>query len=108
LTQNIATAERSGGIIEPLPKLQWFIDVNKKITIPHSTIQGIASGSVTSLKELMKKAVENGHIKIIPERFQRTYDNWIENLHDWCISAGRFGMVTGFRFGTRETKYMLM
>jgi valyl-tRNA synthetase len=86
IEQNIATAERSGGIIEPLPKLQWFIDVNKKITIPHSTIQGIASGSVTSLKELMKTAVENGHIKIIPERFQRVYDNWIENLHDWCIS----------------------
>jgi valyl-tRNA synthetase len=86
IEQNIATAERSGGIIEPLPKLQWFIDVNKKITIPHSTIQGIASGSVTSLKELMKAAVENGHIKIIPERFQRVYHNWIENLHDWCIS----------------------
>jgi valyl-tRNA synthetase len=86
IEQNVATAERTGAIIEPLPKLQWFIDVNKKFTIPHSNIDGIASGSVTSLKELMKKVVENGQISIIPERFDRIYRHWIDNLRDWCIS----------------------
>src|SRR5690606_20369657 len=51
--QNVATAERTGGIVEPLPKLQWFIDVNKKFTLPHSEITGIESGQETTLKEIM-------------------------------------------------------
>lgn len=85
-TQNIATAERTGGIIEPLPKLQWWIAVNKKFTIKHSEITGVASGSEVTLKELMIAAVENGDTDIFPERFKRVYFNWIEKLNDWCIS----------------------
>jgi valyl-tRNA synthetase len=73
--QNIATAERTGGIIEPLPKLQWFIDVNKKI-----------EGRDKTLKELVIDAVRSGAIKIIPEYFDKTYFYWVENLRDWCIS----------------------
>ncbi len=84
--QNVSTAQRTGGIIEPLPKLQWWIDVNKKFTIPHSEIPGISSGSETSLKEMMRKAVENGAIKFVTERYERVYYNWIDNLRPWCIS----------------------
>jgi valyl-tRNA synthetase len=86
VTQNVATAERTGGIIEPLPKLQWWIDVNKKFELQHSEIPGILSGSTVSLKELMIGAVENGGTDIFPERFKRIYFNWITNLNDWCIS----------------------
>lgn len=75
--QNISTAERTGGIIEPLPKLQWFIDVNKKINIKEKE---------TTLKEIMSTAVESGNIKILPDRFEKVYYNWINNLRDWCIS----------------------
>ncbi len=70
---NVAKAERSGGIIEPLPKLQWFVAVNKQV-------------DGQSLKDRMLKVVESGQIKIIPDRFVKIYFNWIENLHDWCIS----------------------
>lgn len=84
--QNISTAERTGGIVEPLPKLQWFVNVNKSFVLPHSTISGIQSGSETTLKEIMKKSVENGQIKILPDHFQKTYFSWINNLRDWCIS----------------------
>ncbi len=84
--QNISTAERTGGIVEPLPKLQWFVNVNKSFVLPHSTISGIQSGSETTLKEIMKKSVENGQIKIFPDHFQKTYFSWINNLRDWCIS----------------------
>lgn len=83
---NIATAERTGGIIEPQIMNQWFIAVNKPFKIPHSKISGIKSGQETTLKEIMKKSVENGDIKIIPDRFGKIYFNWIDNLHDWCIS----------------------
>jgi valyl-tRNA synthetase len=86
ISHNIATAERTGGVIEPLPKLQWFIAVNKKFKIPHSNISGIEKGQEITLKELMKVSVNGGDIKIISERYERVYYNWIENLHDWCIS----------------------
>lgn len=74
--QNISTAERTGGIIEPLPKLQWFIDVNKKIK----------ERGDKSLKELMLDSVKSGSINILPENFEKVYYHWIENLRDWCIS----------------------
>jgi len=86
LDQNVATAERTGGIIEPLPKLQWFIDVNKPFTLQHSTIDGIASGSQTTLKEIMRATVTSGQINMVPDYFSKTYFHWIENLRDWCIS----------------------
>lgn len=86
VNQNVSTAERTGGIIEPLPKLQWFIDVNKEFTIPHSEIKGIESGSKTTLKTIMRQAVSGGQIKVIPEYFDKTYFHWIDGLQDWCIS----------------------
>ncbi|MES2059415.1 MAG: valine--tRNA ligase [Patescibacteria group bacterium] len=76
ISQNISTAERTGAVIEPLPKLQWFIDVNKPIP----------SRDGKSLKELMHEAVEKDGIKILPDRFEKVYFHWIENLRDWCIS----------------------
>ncbi|MDP1689696.1 MAG: valine--tRNA ligase [bacterium] len=75
IMQNIATAERTGGIIEPLPKLQWFIDVNKKVP-----------GRGKTLKEMVTEPMRSGAIKIIPEYFEKTYFHWVENLRDWCIS----------------------
>ena len=39
-----------------------------------------------SLKDLALQAVESGEIEIIPERFNKKYLNWMNNLHDWCIS----------------------
>ncbi len=86
ITQNVSTAERTGGIIEPLPKLQWFINVNKEFTLPNSKINGIESNTKTTLKEIMKLAVSGGQIEIIPEHFSKTYFHWIDNLRDWCIS----------------------
>lgn len=77
IDQNVATAERTGGIVEPLPKLQWFVAVNKEFE---------HKGNKTTLKQLMISAVSSGETKIIPDRFEKIYFNWIENLRDWCIS----------------------
>jgi valyl-tRNA synthetase len=74
IDQNISTAERTGAIIEPLPKIQWWIDVNKKFR------------DGKSLKDMMLEAVRGGDIGIMPERFEKVYFNWIENLRDWNIS----------------------
>ena len=77
IEQNISTAERTGGIVEPLPKLQWFIAVNKEFK---------KDGKTVTLKSLMMDAVKSGDTKIVPDRFEKVYFNWIENLRDWCIS----------------------
>jgi valyl-tRNA synthetase len=82
----VATNERGGGVIEPQIKEQWFIDVNKEFTMGPSEIPGVKEGDQVTLKTLMIKAVENGGVNIFPERFERVYYNWINNLHDWCIS----------------------
>lgn len=70
---NLSICYRCGAAVEPLPKLQWFIDVNKKV-------RG------KTLKERMREAVAGGGVTIIPERFEKTYFHWIDNLRDWCIS----------------------
>lgn len=76
IKQNVSTAERTGGIIEPLPKLQWFVNVTKPIE----------SKGGKSLKDLMRDPVASGEITIMPERYDRIYHHWINNLRDWCIS----------------------
>jgi valyl-tRNA synthetase len=86
IKQNIGTAERTGGIIEPLPKLQWFIGVTKEFKIARSHIEGITDGQTVTLKQLMKQVVDNGQINIMPDRFAKIYSHWIDNLRDWCIS----------------------
>ncbi len=83
---NIATAERTGGIIEPQIKLQWFIDVAKPFVMEHSEIPGIESGSSVTLKTLMRAAVEHGGVHMPQEGFRKAYFHWIDNLRDWCIS----------------------
>lgn len=77
ISQQIPTAERTGGIIEPLPKLQWWVAVNKPFK--HFGVE-------TTLKNLMRKAIESRETTIIPNNFEKIYYHWVENLHDWCIS----------------------
>jgi len=83
---NVATNSRGGGTIEPQVKMQWFIDVNKEFTMGHSEIPGVQEGDTVTLKGLMHAAVDNGGVSILPDRFVKVYDHWINNLRDWCIS----------------------
>jgi valyl-tRNA synthetase len=76
-THNISTAERSGGTVEPQIMKQWFVAVNKPFK---------HFGKETTLKNLMRNAVESKETAIIPDRFEKIYFHWIENLRDWCIS----------------------
>ena len=66
-SHNVGCCYRCGSAVEPLISPQWFV----------------------KMKPLAKKAidvVEDGRIKFVPERFTKTYLNWMENVHDWCIS----------------------
>jgi valyl-tRNA synthetase len=78
-THNLSVCYRCSTPIEPLPKLQWFINVNKKFR------EG------KSLKDLMRESVKSsknprGKIEILPDRYTKVYEHWIDNLRDWCVS----------------------
>jgi valyl-tRNA synthetase len=79
ITQNVGTSDRFGDVVEALPKTQWFVDVQKKVKNDFSKKE-------ISLKEMMQEVVRNKDITIVPDRFEKTYFNWIDNLRDWCIS----------------------
>lgn len=89
IVHNLAVAQRSGGTIEPLPKMQWFIDVNKEFAFSQSKrapINGLKDGQKMTLKGLMQHVVRKGGIEILPDKFTKTYFNWVDNLRDWNIS----------------------
>lgn len=71
---NIATAERTGGIIEPQIMKQWFVDVNKPVR------------DGKSLKDIMREAITTGNAQFLVERYEKQYLHWVNNLRDWCIS----------------------
>ncbi len=83
---NVAVSSRGGGMIEPQIKSQWWVDVNKEFTMGPSTIPGISKGDTVTLKTLMIATVEQGATTLFPDRFNKTYFHWINNLRDWCIS----------------------
>ncbi len=85
IIQNVGTSDRFGDVIEPLPKLQWFVGVEKPFKIGENKL-GIKKGAKVTLKELMQKVVKKKQIEIIPDHFEKTYFHWIDNLRDWCIS----------------------
>ncbi|MBW6473563.1 MAG: valine--tRNA ligase, partial [Anaerolineaceae bacterium] len=66
-THMVPRSERGGEIIEPMVSTQWFV-------------------TMKPLAEAGLEAVRNGQINIIPERFNKIYNNWLENIQDWCIS----------------------
>ncbi len=86
---NLSVCYRCSNAIEPLPSEQWFVDVNKRFKFRQSKknpIHGLEDGQMVSLKKLMDHAVRSGQIEIIPEKFNKIYFNWIDNLRDWCVS----------------------
>jgi valyl-tRNA synthetase len=86
IQNNVSKSDRTGGIIEPLPKLQWFIDVDKPFVLKESKLKDIAPGSTTTLKDIMLSVVRSGEVEILPDHFAKIYTHWAENLRDWCIS----------------------
>lgn len=75
---NIALNDRGKGVIEPQIRLQWFIDVNKEVVE--------WKGQKRSLKQVLQTVIRDKDIAIVPERFEKIYFHWIDNLRDWCIS----------------------
>ncbi len=67
LVHSVGTHDRCKSIVEPMIKPQWFVAMEK-------------------LAEPAMEAAKSGELKLIPERMNKTYFNWLENIRDWCIS----------------------
>ncbi len=66
-THNVGTHDRCKTTVEPLVKQQWFVKMDELI-------------------KPAADAVRNGEIKLVPERMDKAYFNWTDNIRDWCIS----------------------
>ncbi len=86
VAQALPIAERGGAPVEQLPMEQWFLRVNKPFALRQNALNKWKKGDSVTLKELMIEAVQAGGTTIVPDRFQKTYFHWINNLRDWCIS----------------------
>lgn len=67
IIHTIPRSQRGGEIVEPMMSTQWFL-----------RIQPLAEKAIA--------AVRDGHIRIVPDRFEKIYYHWMENIEDWCIS----------------------
>jgi valyl-tRNA synthetase len=66
-TLTLPVSQRTGAVIEPRLSMQWFLK-----------IQPLADKAI--------EAVDKGYIKFTPDNYRKTYDEWMKNIHDWCIS----------------------
>ncbi|MBQ3119074.1 MAG: valine--tRNA ligase [Clostridia bacterium] len=66
-THNVGQCYRCGTTVEPITSKQWFVKMQP-------------------LAEKALEVVKDGTVKFVPDRFSKTYINWMENVHDWCIS----------------------
>jgi valyl-tRNA synthetase len=99
-TLTLPISQRTGVLIEPRLSMQWFLAVNKtpdpptnlssrpesersadpaeRPAAPAPPRSSIAANAIAAVRE--------GHIRFTPEMYTKTYNQWMENLHDWCIS----------------------
>jgi valyl-tRNA synthetase len=104
--QALPVAQRGGATVEQLPSKQWFVRVNRKFKLRQNTLGKWKKGDEVTLKELMLAAVESGQIKLVPERFDKIYFHWINNLRDWCISRQIwFGHQIPVWYKSDETRF---
>ena len=87
---SIGTSERTGAIIEPRLSLQWWI----------------------KMPELAKpaiKAIKDGEIRLIPNKFKNTYSHWMNNIKDWCISRQLWWghQIPAYFFGDGEDDFVV-
>jgi valyl-tRNA synthetase len=91
-TLTLPISQRTGVIIEPRLSMQWFLAVNKtpnqttNAGAPHLDSEMWAGAPRASIAANAIEAVKAGHITFTPEMYTKTYNEWMSNIHDWCIS----------------------
>lgn len=79
-TLMVPRGDRTGSVIEPMLTDQWFVDLTREI---------LADGRIGGKKAITEPAlacVADGRIRFVPDNWQHTYNQWLNNIQDWCIS----------------------
>ena len=76
----VPISQRSDAVIEPMLTDQWFLDLTRD-TLPDGR-----PGGRTAITEPALAAVREGHVQFVPQNWTTTYNQWLENIQDWCVS----------------------
>jgi valyl-tRNA synthetase len=76
----VPISQRSDAVIEPMLTDQWFLDLTRD-TLPDGR-----PGGRTAITGPALAAVAEGHVRFVPENWTTTYNQWLENIQDWCVS----------------------
>ena len=79
-TMVVPRCERTGVVIEPMLTDQWFMALSKPAPDTHPTMPG------KSIAQKCLEVVADGSVRFVPENWRTTYDHWLNNIQDWCIS----------------------
>jgi len=78
----VPIGDRSGAVIEPMLTDQWFLDLTSETRVDGKP----GPGGRKAITERALAAVRDGEIKFVPENWSTTYNQWLENIQDWCVS----------------------
>ncbi len=76
----VPRGDRSGAVVEPYMTNQWYVDLTRKVQ------DDGRPGGHTAITQPSLDAVSSGRINFVPGNWSRTYNQWLENIQDWCIS----------------------
>jgi len=78
----IPISQRSDAVIEPMLTDQWFLDLTSDVRVDGKP----GPGGRKAITEPALAAVRDGAVKFVPENWTTTYNQWLENIQDWCVS----------------------
>ena len=78
----VPISQRTDAVIEPMLTDQWFLDLTSDVRVDGKP----GPGGRTAITEPALAAVRDGEIRFVPENWSTTYNQWLENIQDWCVS----------------------
>ena len=78
----VPISQRSDAVIEPMLTDQWFLDLTSDVRVDGKP----GPGGRKAITEPALAAVRDGEIRFVPENWSTTYNQWLENIQDWCVS----------------------
>ena len=78
----VPISQRSDAVIEPMLTDQWFLDLTSDVRVDGKP----GPGGRKAITEPALNAVQSGDIKFVPENWSTTYNQWLDNIQDWCVS----------------------
>jgi valyl-tRNA synthetase len=78
----VPISQRTDAVIEPMLTDQWFLDLTSETRVDGKP----GPGGRKAITEPALNAVRNGDVKFVPENWSTTYNQWLENIQDWCVS----------------------